>query len=273
MNRSLAVCSLILVAGCSSSSSNGGGGDDAATDTALGQDSPGTDSTTPVEASPGDAPADTAPGSDAADGGSDAHDGSPGDGGPDAPDGGSDGGDAEAGPPQCTGSWLVAPTVPALALPDGGTVILHAAGSGTQDYACVGTFVDAGADSSVTFKWTLTGPEAELDDCNGTLIGHHFASEAGAAAPEWQQLDGTYVIGHKIAPVTGYTPDGGSGSVPWLLLQTTTTGGGSGTLASTLYIQRLNTDGGNAPATGCADDAGGATTKVPYTADYYFFGP
>ena len=91
------------------------------------------------------------------------------------------------------------------------------------------------------------------------LIGHHFASEAGAAAPEWQTLDGTYAVGRK---VLAYTPDGGSGSIPWLLLGATSTGG-SGTLSGTTYVQRLNTAGGNAPCTGCDQGALGTIQKAP----------
>jgi hypothetical protein len=38
------------------------------------------------------------------------------------------------------------------------------------------------------------------------------------------------------------------------------------------FIQRVNTTGGSAPATGCSLETNvGATTLVPYTADYYFF--
>ncbi len=162
--------------------------------------------------------------------------------------------------------------VGALALPDGGVVILHAVANGTQDYACTGTFIDAGADggdAGESFAWAFVAPEAQLDDCNATLIGHHFASEAGAAAPQWQTLDGTYVIGHKVA---AYTPDGGSGSIPWLLSAATSTSG-SGTLSRTTYVQRLDTAGGNPPSTGCDQGALGMTQKVPYSADYYFYGP
>jgi len=43
-------------------------------------------------------------------------------------------------------------------------------------------------------------------------------------------------------------------------------------LTQTTFIQRLNTQGGSAPATGCSvlSDVG-KQTLVPYTADYYFF--
>ncbi len=180
--------------------------------------------------------------------------------------GGSDsGGDvemADASDGGCPGSWTVAPTAPtAIEVPaDGGGVLLHASGAGTQNYACT-----AGTDGGVS--WVFVGPQADLSDCNGNVIGHHFASDGGAAYPEWiTTTDGTYVIGHKLA---AYTPDGGAASVPWLLLQAVGHGG-NGTLSQVAYIQRLDTDGGVAPGTGC--DAGDMT-QVPYTADYWFYGP
>jgi hypothetical protein len=243
MNRHMALCSVLFVAGCSSSSSGTTNtGEDAATEgSTQGDDGSNADVQGQPEASKGDAPSD-------------------------AP--------AESGEASttCPSSWLVAPSVGALALPDSGVVIYHAAAAGTQNYTCTGTFVDGGTDggdAGETFTWTFVGPQANLSDCNATLVGHHFASEAGAAAPEWMTIDGAYVIGHKLV---AYTPDGGSGSVPWLLLQATSTGG-SGTLAQTTYVQRLDTDGGVAPASGCDNGAVGTTQQVPYTADYYFFGP
>jgi hypothetical protein len=173
----------------------------------------------------------------------------------------------------CTGAWLVAPTVPSSITPDAGVVILHALGSGTQDYACVGTPIDGGADAGdagATFKWTLTGPNATLSDCNGNAIGSHFASEGGAGFPEWMTVgDSTYVVGQKVNG--GVTPDSGT-AVNWLLLRAVDAGG-SGPLSTVTYVQRLDTDGGLAPATGCDFDASGATQNVSYTADYYFYGP
>jgi hypothetical protein len=47
---------------------------------------------------------------------------------------------------------------------------------------------------------------------------------------------------------------------------------GDNFLTQTTFIQRLNTQGGSAPATGCSvlSDVG-KQTLVPYTAEYYFF--
>jgi Protein of unknown function (DUF3455) len=174
--------------------------------------------------------------------------------------------DLDAGDGSCPAAWFEAPEVdPSIALPDGGGgVLIHAGGDGTQNYVCEALANDAG------YAWTLVTPEAKLSDCHGAVIGHHFASEAGAGFPEWQSTDGTYVVGIKHVPT--FTPDGGSGSIPWLLL-TGVGAGGTGTLSKTDYIQRLNTDGGNAPATGCDGTKVGAAVNVPYTAEYYFYGP
>ncbi len=66
-----------------------------------------------------------------------------------------------------------------------------------------------------------------------------------------------------------------AGAIPCLLLQAIgsqegPTGGKTMTKAT--YIQRLNTNGGSAPASGCAVPTDvGKQTLVPYTADYYFF--
>ena len=43
-------------------------------------------------------------------------------------------------------------------------------------------------------------------------------------------------------------------------------------LTTTTFIQRLNTSGGIAPATGCTSPADvGKSAFVPYTTDYYFY--
>jgi hypothetical protein len=160
--------------------------------------------------------------------------------------------------------WLRAPAVDAsLAVPkEAHRVVAHAAASGTQNYSC------AAAKEGTGYAWTLTGPEAALSGSGGSPMGKHFASPAGAAAPEWQTPDGTYIVAHKLA---AFTPSGTTGAVPWLLLQVDGKGG-AGSLAGAQYVQRVNTHGGVAPAAGCDQAHAGATQKVPYNADYFFFG-
>ena len=60
-------------------------------------------------------------------------------------------------------------------------------------------------------------------------------------------------------------------AIPWLLL-TAAEHSGSGLMNSVTHIQRLNTKGGKAPAAGCDASHVGDETRVPYTADYFFYG-
>jgi hypothetical protein len=66
-----------------------------------------------------------------------------------------------------------------------------------------------------------------------------------------------------------------NGAIDCLLLQVIgsaegPTGGKS--LTKTTFIQRLNTNGGSAPTTGCALSGDvGKQALVPYSADYFFF--
>jgi hypothetical protein len=192
-------------------------------------------------------------------------------------DAGADAGDAPSAPEEdaaCAASWTVVPTVdPLIALPDGGAVLLiHVAGVGTQNYECTESTTDGGdaGDAGPTFAWVFTGPQANLDDCDGQLIGHHFASEGGPGEPEWMTLDNSYVIGKKVN--AGVTVDGGD-AIPWLLLQAIANAD-AGLLSQVTYVQRVNTTGGLAPAASTCDAAEvGTTQKVAYTADYYFYGP
>ncbi len=165
-----------------------------------------------------------------------------------------------AGP--CPASWLEAPAVdPSIAVPAAlARVIFHAAASGSQNYVCARSAADAGNPPG----WSFIGPEANLSDCRAARIGRHFASDG---VPNWQMLDGAYVAAHKVA---SSTPQ--SDAAPWLLLLADSHSE-TGPLAATRYVQRVHTNGGLAPGATC--DAGnlGAVEKVPYTADYYFYGP
>ena len=67
------------------------------------------------------------------------------------------------------------------------------------------------------------------------------------------------------------------GAVAWLLVSKSKDGDQNGptggdTLANTTFVQRLNTAGGLAPATGCNLPTDIGNQKfVPYTADYFFY--
>jgi hypothetical protein len=126
--------------------------------------------------------------------------------------------------------------------------------TGTQIYTCKGG--DGG-----TYAWTFKAPDAKLFDETGCpVIGTHFAG------PTWKSDDGSSVVGAKVASVNSPL----SSTVPWLLLKAASTAG-TGIFSSVTAVQRLDTVGGAAPASGC--DAGyvDQETAVPYTANYYFY--
>ena len=150
-------------------------------------------------------------------------------------------------------SALAAPPVPAaIAVPAGNTPFLSAHAVGLQVYACV--------DTGSGFAWVLQTPLAALTVTGRTIIVHY-------GGPTWRSVDGSSVVGARVNGVPAPLPN----AIPWLLLKATPTGAGPGTLTPTTYIQRINTTGGVAPATGCDAAHAGATTGVPYTADYWFF--
>ena len=136
-----------------------------------------------------------------------------------------------------------------LAPPAGQALRFQVHASGDQIYQCDGS------------KWVLSGPDAKLSDDAGNPVGSHFKG------PTWQWSDGSQVMGKAVANAT---PD--ADSIPWLLV-TAVDHKGDGAMKAITSIQRLNTKGGRAPATGCDATHKGDQSRSHYTADYYFFAP
>ena len=163
--------------------------------------------------------------------------------------------------------WLTPPSFPpALATPAGATVKLHAHAVGAQIYTCMasaasnadgGAGVDAGA---TTYAWVLKAPDAKLYDSSDTQVGTH------GAGPSWTWRDGSVANGAKVAELNAPVAD----AISWLLLRVTSTSG-AGVLSDATYVQRLNTAGGRAPATGCDATTVGTEARSGYAADYYFY--
>lgn len=146
------------------------------------------------------------------------------------------------------------PPVPAnLEPPPGARWLTTLAATGVQVYEC-----RRGSDGRPA--WAFVAPEAELFDPQGRPFGHH------GAGPTWTAADGSRIVGSIAARADAPRP----GDIPWLLLQARSTGG-PGRLAAVSSIQRLRTEGGVAPATGCDEAALGRRQAVPYRADYRFF--
>ena len=128
----------------------------------------------------------------------------------------------------------------------------HAVGS--QIYECRAS--DKGG-----WAWVFVAPEADLFNQKDEKVGTH------GAGPNWTALDGSKTVGTVKARADGEHP----GDIPLLLL-TAKSAGMPGKMAAVTSVQRLNTEGGNAPARGCATPAdAGKRVKEGYTADYVFF--
>lgn len=142
---------------------------------------------------------------------------------------------------------------PFIHVEEGHKVFLVAHASGVQIYRC--------EQAHPGFDWKLVAPRADLFDDKGKLIGTHYEG------PTWELKDGSFV---KATRVDSVVVD--ATAIPWLLLQKSSTSA-DGRLASTTFIQRVNTVGGVAPdESGCYGGSQmGDIQEVPYTADYYFW--
>ena len=106
-------------------------------------------------------------------------------------------------------------------------------------------------------EWAFVAPEADLLDTRGRVIGKH------GAGPFWQAEDGSRVT----ATVKARADAPVAGAIPWLLLEATDSGT-PGMFAGVSLIQRVETQGGVAPAGACTR---GDQARVTYTAEYRFF--
>jgi hypothetical protein len=143
----------------------------------------------------------------------------------------------------------------ALSPAAGQTLAMVVGAKGVQVYEC-----RPRKDAAGGHEWAFVAPEAELFDARGLPIGSH------GAGPHWQASDGSRIVGalkaRADAPVAG--------AVPWLLLDTRSAGP-DGAFSRVTSVQRVNTVGGVAPASGCDRDTTGRTARVDYRADYHFF--
>jgi hypothetical protein len=154
------------------------------------------------------------------------------------------------------GQSISQPDVPiSIRVPADQEAVLTAHATGFQIYVC-----QPGKDGTAT--WTLRAPEATLQDSRGATIGRHYGG------PTWRDNDGSEVTGTVSAQANSPEPH----AIPWLLV-TVTQRRGNGALSWVSTVQRVHTEGGAAPVTGCSDSELGIEMKVPYAADYYFYAP
>jgi hypothetical protein len=174
-------------------------------------------------------------------------------------------------PAAAASAQAVPPAVPANLEVPSGAPFLIAAAEGTQNYICVS--------GKGGFAWTFYGPQATLFGESGEQVITHFLSpnpaEDGTPRATWQHsIDTSAVWAAALASSTdpAYVA---AGSIPWLLLRVVGSQpgpAGGTTVSGAVYIQRVNTAGGVAPAVGCNDANDiGKKALVPYTTDYVFY--
>jgi hypothetical protein len=158
-----------------------------------------------------------------------------------------------AAPSAVLSSSVAAQQVPQqLAPPANEHLFLRLHAKGDQIYTCKG--------EDGQFAWTLKAPDAQLFDKDGKPFGKHFAG------PSWEANDGSRVTGKAVANAP--SPD--ADSIPWLLVKILSHEG-NGVFSRATTIQRLNTKGGKAPASGCDASRASQEIRVPYSADYLFY--
>lgn len=142
-----------------------------------------------------------------------------------------------------------------MQVPDGNTVALKTLGVGKITYECRDK-----PDAAGEFAWVFAGPDAALNDSDGKQVGRYFGPPA-----TWEATDGSKVTGTQLAVAPG-----GEGNIPYQLVQANPAMG-EGAMTGVTYIQRLNTQGGVAPAMACTEANQGERQLVQYQADYIFW--
>jgi hypothetical protein len=177
-------------------------------------------------------------------------------------------------------------TPAAITPPPGNSAFLVGHAVGTQGYVCLPTSsgvswtVDASRPQATLFTYTF-GDEFQIithflsPDTNPNEFAPNPLPFGNAT---WQSsIDSSKVWGQTLGSITAGSDTScpNSGSIPCLLLQAIGSEqgpAGGKVMTKTTYVQRLNTNAGSAPGSGCSVTTDiGEQTLVPYTADYYFF--
>jgi hypothetical protein len=162
---------------------------------------------------------------------------------------------------------IIPPAVPeGLDAPEGFKPFLVGHAIGTQNYICV---VAGNA-----FDWVFIGPQATIYDAAAEQILTHFHSKNaidGVIDATWQHSRDTSAVWARKDKGATVDPT----AIEWLLLKMSGTQLGptlGDRVASTQYIQRVNTVGGLKPAVAeCTATTVNTRRLVYYEADYYFY--
>ena len=142
---------------------------------------------------------------------------------------------------------------------------------GTQNWLCLPTTTGVG--------WTLFGPQATLFDDEMDQVMTHYLSpnpqQGGTPRATWRHSRDTSTVWAVAVETSIDAAYVAPGAIPWLKLQVVGAQYGPDwghKLTATKFIQRVNTSGGVAPATGCSlPEHLGKRELVAYTTDYVFY--
>lgn len=140
-------------------------------------------------------------------------------------------------------------------VPAGNKVALETIGVGEITYQC-----SAKKDMAGQFEWVFVGPDAMLLDRSGKQTGKYYGPPA-----TWEAMDGSRLTAVQLAVAPNR-----AGSIPLQLVKANPAMG-TGAMQGVTYIQRVNTQGGVAPAAPCTAANLSAKQIVKYQADYIFY--
>jgi hypothetical protein len=151
------------------------------------------------------------------------------------------------------------PGVPSgLRVPSGHNLLVRAEAKGVQIYKSV-----EGKDGKL--EWVLEAPLADLFSGEGKKLGFHYEG------PSWEAMDGSKVTRDKEQAVQMAAAPNAQEDIPWLLIKVQAEEDKQGGIFNqVVYIQRVNTRGGKAPAEGPIRV--GTKVGVAYRATYYCYG-
>jgi hypothetical protein len=159
------------------------------------------------------------------------------------------------------GGSLAQPPVPAvakeIAVPPGHKLLFKWKATGVQIYKSV-------QGKAGKLEWVLEAPLGDLFDARGARAGWHYDG------PSWEAADGSKVVRDRTVEVKSAPAPRPKEDIPWLLVKVKAEEGKDGTLSPAVYIQRLQTEGGKAPA-GLPRRVG-TRVGVAYRAVYYIHG-
>lgn len=136
--------------------------------------------------------------------------------------------------------------------PAGYSPVLTVHAKGDQIYQC--------SLNKGEYSWETLAPDAKLFDEEGNIVGNH------TAGPLWEYKEGSQVVGRVVNKI-----DMSQGaSISWLLVEVISHKG-DGLFSNVSFINRINTQGGLPPVSGCSANHLGSEKRVAYTADYIFY--